>query len=308
MKESSSGTRDVFDVDDNADQTLDDVDSGQQNGDSSSASAADSELLDSDVEQVSERSSSPEEQAGEGSDEDPAELEAFDAKLAAALGTCKGQDDIDAEDSEGSDEDMYEEDMDQAEMAALDEKLAEVFRARKPQAGKKKERKEMKEAIVNLKRRVLDLMDVYLKQEYLNPLALDLVLPLITTARTTGIKQISNRAHEILQAFCSKCKGKDVLVIDADDDDAADEVLDCLMAVHKEAGLDDFRAHGIACSRASILLVKILVKAQIDVGKLVDIYAETRKKQLLEPNCKVPPLFFTEWNNWCVSARDQLAG
>ena len=299
--------QDVFDVEGNLDDTMGSVDAIQQDGRWPSSNASDSELLDSDVEQLSGNSSSVDEQLEEASDDDPAELAAFDAKLAVALGTRKGQEDVDAEDSEGSDEDMHEEDMDQAEMAALDEKLAEVFRARKPQTDKKKERKDMKEAIVNLKRRVLDLVDVYLRQEYLHPLALDLVLPLITVARTTSIKQIAHRAHEILQAFCSRCRGNDVLVIDASDAAAANEVLDYLKKVHSEAGLDNSRAHGIACSRASILLVKVLVKAQVDVAKMVDLYAETRKKQLLDLNCQVPPLFFTEWNNWCVSARDHLA-
>lgn len=286
---------------------MEDIDAIQQNGSGSSSNASGSELLDSDVEQFSEKSSSSDQDLDQVSDDDPAELEEFNAKLAAALGARKGQNDVDAEDSEGSDEDMYEEDMDRAEMAALDEKLAEVFRARKPQSGQKKERRDMKEAIVNLKRRVLDLMDVYLRQEYRNPLTLDLVLPLITVARTTSIKQISNRAHEILQAFCSRCRGSDLLIIDANDAVAGQEVLDYLKKVHREAGLDNSRAHGIACSRASILLVKILVKAQINVAKMVDIYAETRKKQLKDRNCQVPPLFFTEWNNWCVSARDHLA-
>jgi hypothetical protein len=31
------------------------------------------------------------------------------------------------------------------------------------------------------------------------------------------------------------------------------------------------------------------------------------KKQLRDKTCKVQWTFFTEWNNWCTSARDQLA-
>lgn len=304
-KESSNRTQDVFDVEENINHSADGVDNQDPNLPGSDASDSDSEMLDSDVEQVSEKSNSSEGSV-DGSEADNAELELFDAKLAAALGTRKGRDDIDAEDSEGPDDDMREEDMDQQEMAALDEKLAEVFRARKPQTEQKKERKDLKEAIINLKRRVLDLIEVYLAQEILNPLVLDLVLPLITTARTTSVKQVSNRAHEILQAFCSRCKGSHVPVLDAGDD-AVNEGLESLKAIHDEAGLDNSRIHGAACSRASVLLVKVLIKAKVDVGKAVDVYAETRKKQLLDRNCKVLPMFFTEWNNWCISARDHLA-
>ncbi len=87
---------------------------------------------------------------------------------------------------------------------------------------------------------------------------------------------------------------------------ATHEVLGYLKAVHEEAGLDNSRAHGTNCSRASVLVVKVLVKAQIDIGEMVDVYAETRKRQLVDSNCKVQPSFFTDWNNWCTSARDQL--
>jgi DNA polymerase phi len=296
-KEGPTRTQDIFDVEDR--------DGHQQDGHSSSLDASDSEIRDSDVEQLSEKSSLDEEPE-DHSQEDQDELKSFDAKLAAALGTCRGQDDLDEEGVEGSDEDMYEEDLDGEGMEALDEKLAEVFRAMRPVANKKQERKDTKEAIINFKRRVLDLTDVYLKQEQLNPLALHLLLPLITTAKTTSIKQISGRAHEILQGFCSRCKGPNVPVI-AESEINAGEALGYLKAVHEEAGLDNARAHTTACSRASILLVKVLVKAEVDVGKIVDVYAETRKKQLLNKNCKVPPAFFTEWSNWCTSARDQLA-
>lgn len=285
---------------------MEDVDQKQHNGHGSSSAASDAVTLDSDVEELSEKGSSLEEHGNEASDADQAELEAFDAKLAAALGTRKGEDDLGAEDTEGSDEDMHEEDMDEQEMGALDEKLAEVFRARKPTFNKKQERKDTKEAIINFKRRVLDLVDVYLKQEYTNPLALELLPPLITTARTTSVKQISDRAHDVLQAFCSRCKGSSIPLIDHSGT-AMNEVLVYLNAIHEEAGWDNSRAHASACSRASILLVKVLAKGEVDMGKVVDIYAATRKRQLLNSSCRVQPMFFTDWNNWCATARDQLA-
>lgn len=282
---------------------MEEVDGDQRNGHSSSSTTSDADMLDSDVEQLSEKSSTSEEHELE---DDQAELEAFDAKLAAALGTRKGQDDLEAEDTEGSDEDVYEEEMDEEEMEALDEKIAEVFRARKPATNKKQERRDTKEAIINFKRRVLDLIDVYLKQEHLNQLALGLLLPLITTARTTTAKHISERAHSVLQGFCASCKGSNVPAIDHSET-AICEALGYLKAVHEEARMDNSRAHGSACSRASILLVKVLLKARVDVGEMVDIYAETRKLQLMDSNCKVQPMFFTDWNNWCITAREQLS-
>ena len=303
-KESSPGTQDLFDVTGNDDYTMEDVSGNKQDSQLSTSTASNAETLDSDVEQISEQSSSLQE-ADEELEDDQAELEALDTKLAAALGTVKRHDDLEGKTTDSSDEDMYEEDMDKEEMEALDEKLAEVFRARKPASNKKQERRDTKEAIVNFKRRVLDLTDVYLKQEHLNPSTLDLVLPLITTARTTSVKQISERAHDVLQGFCSRCKGSNVPAIDGSNT-ATNEVLAYLKAVHEEAGLDNSRAHAAACSRASILLVKVLVKAQVNVGTVVDVYAETRKRQLLDSKCRVQPTLFTDWNNWCISARDHL--
>jgi DNA polymerase phi len=304
-KETSTGKQNLFDVEDGDDEDMETVEHFE-NGHPSNSGTSDSDMLGSDVEELSVKSSSQDDQADDESEDDAAELEAFDAKLAAALGTRKGQDDLDAEDTEGSDEDMFEEDMNVEEMEALDEKLAEVFKARKPTTNKKQERKDTKEAIINFKRRVLDFIDVYLKEEHLNGQSLDLVVPLLTTARTSAVKQISDRAYEILQAFGSRCKGNNVPAI-SDNQGATAEVLGYLKEVHEEAGLDNSRAHTAACSRASILLVKVLTKANVDIGKIVDVYAETRKKQLCDKNCKVQPAFFTEWNNWCTSARDQLA-
>lgn len=295
-----------MDIENNPDDTVEDVDYVQRNGHSPNSSAFDSDMVDSDVEEFSGEVSSLEENSEGGWRDDHAELEAFNAKLAAALGNHKGEDDPEADANEHSDEDIYEEDMDEEEMKALDEKLADVFKARKPTTNKKQERKDTKEAILNFKRRVLDLIDVYLRQEHLNPLAVDLVLPLITAARTSSMKQISQRAHDVLQGFCSRCKGSNVPLIEGNGI-TTEEVLGHLQAVHKEAGLEGPRVHSSACSKGSILLVKVLIKAGVEVGRMVDIYADTRKRQLLDSNCKVQPAFFTEWNNWCTTARDQLA-
>jgi DNA polymerase phi len=230
-------------------------------------------------------------------DEDDDQLAAFDAMLAAALGTRKGEDDLAASDTSGSDDDMSD-----SEMEALDEKLTEVFRARKDLAKpKKKEHKDAKENIVSFKNKVLDLIDVYLKQEYANLLSLQLILPLLSLARRTNVKQLADRACSILRDFNGRCRGAKLPQLA--DPEAA---LNILRAVHDEAGRPGSNAHATACSSASILLVRILSNTKVRARVLTHLYADTMAKMLEDKDCHVQPAFFTDWNNWCANARKAI--
>ncbi|KAI7038676.1 hypothetical protein KC352_g46770, partial [Hortaea werneckii] len=111
-------------------------------------------------------SSSSESDSAEGSGDD--EEAVFDRKLADALGTAKAD--------EGSDDD--ESDMDDEQMMALEPHLTNIFKERKKDASKKQEGKDAKENIINFKNRVLDLLNIYVKGQYGQTLALDLILPL----------------------------------------------------------------------------------------------------------------------------------
>ena len=279
-------------------------------GDSDTSSRlldSDVEMLDSDVEEVSQNadSMSEDDDAEDGDEahvngreqEEDEELAAFDAKLATALGTRKGEDDLEASDTSGSDDDM-----DDDQMAALDEQLATVFRARKDMVNKTKDNKDARGNIVQFKNRVLDLLEAYLKQEYLNPLALTLILPLLNTARQTRTKQVSDRACQILREFCSRCKGKNVPA-----ETNVSVVTGLLNLVHAEVCFQSSQSHATACSQSSILLVKVLVSVDpATVSMAVDAYGDLRKKQLTDKQCHVQPAFFTDWNNWCANASQQL--
>ena len=286
-------------------------DSVEDSGSSSLSLDSDVEMLDSDVEEVSQHDDSTAddddaeddvEDDGEahingGGQEEDEELAAFDAKLAAALGTRKGEDDLEASDTSGSDDDM-----DDDQMEALDEQLAIVFRARKDMVNKKKENKDAKGNIVQFKNRVLDLLEAYLKQEYLNPLALTLIVPLLTTARKTRTKQVSDRACQVLRDFCSRCKGKNVPA-----ETNVSMITGLLNSVHTEACLESSQSHATACSQSSVLLVKVLVSVDpAAVSLAVDAYGHLRKKQLTDKQCHVQPSFFTDWNNWCANASQYI--
>lgn len=240
--------------------------------------------------------------SSDGSDDaasgDDEELAIFDSKLAEALGTHRADNDMDADgDAASTDEDMNDE-----QMEALDVHLETIFKERKKIANKKTEKKDAKETIVNFKLRVLDLLQIYIKQQHTNPLALDLVLPLLRLIRTTGSKQVSEKGCNVVREFARLCKGKAVPV-----PTGTDAPLILLRHVHQEAERQGSNAHGNACSQMSLLLVKVLVGLDRDnVERVVDMYADTRKHQLLDKHCNVQPGLFSDFNNWCTSASKQL--
>jgi DNA polymerase phi len=272
--------------------------------DEDEASDSDVEMVGSDVESVSELESTISGSDDSKDDEDDEdEIAEFEAKLAEALGTRKGEEDLQADDTSGeSDSDMSDD-----QMMALDDKLAEVFRTRRQAPDKKKEQRDAKETIVHFKNRVLDFVEVYLKHEHLSPQSLGLILPLLKLARQTNTKQLADRACTILRDFCSKCKGQNVPALRITKDDGLDETIEMLKAVHVEAGLEGSNARAAACSSASILLVKTLINGGVGLRVVIDVYSHSREKQLSDKQCKIQPAFFTEWNNWCTQARNQLA-
>lgn len=264
---------------------------------------SDADDLDSDVEVVD---ASDEEKSGSGSeDENEEELAAFDAKLAEALGTRRADEDLAANDSSSdSGEEMNDE-----QMEAVDDMLARVFKARKQALNKKRDKKDARETMVNFKNRVLDLLEIYVKKCTSSVLALDLLLPLLRLTRTSTVKQLSQKAGNVLREYTRLCKGNALpkLSSDADGEDQVKAAWELLRAIHKEAMLSGPAAHAASASQASLLLVKVLVAHdKKNISAVVDLYAETRKTQLLSNKCHVQPTFFTDWNNWCVNASKTL--
>ncbi|OAX77949.1 hypothetical protein ACJ72_07746 [Emergomyces africanus] len=263
---------------------------------------------DDDVEEISQGSSGEddndkseaESENSESEEEDDGELEAFEAKLASALGTHRADKDLDAASSDSEDASM-----DDDEMEALDDQIAKVFRARSQVHSKKKEKKDARETMLNFKNRVLDLLEIYVKKCHSSILALDLLMPLLQLTRKSKAKQIASRASNVLREYTKHCKGAaSIPAIES-----AEPVWELLKSVHQEATHSAPAAHASSCSQASLLLVKILVAHDKEsLSDIVDVYGETRKKQLTSRKCHVQPSFFSDWNNWCVSASKQIKG
>ena len=238
-----------------------------------------------------------EDEENKGSDGDADELAAFDAKLAHALGTRRAGEDLAAEDDESSDVDM-----DDAQMEALDEHIEKVFRERRKVTRKKKEKRNAKETVVNFKCRVLELLDVCIKQQHAQALCLELIMPLLQLIRTTGNKQVSEKATALIREYFRLCKGTSLPV-----DAGREMLLELLTLVHSEAGKEGSNAHAYACSQASLLLAKVLAAQNKDnLRAVVALYAGTQEMLLFDSKCKVKPSFFSDWLNWCVTSRLQL--
>ncbi|KAJ5908859.1 hypothetical protein N7495_001541 [Penicillium taxi] len=294
-KESLAGQQEMFDNQDD-----DDDDEEDDDGDED-AEMIDVDEDDSDIEvlEVDDAEESSDEEEDSDTEEDTAEVAEFEAKLAAALGTHRADEDADAMESD-SDADMNDDEMD-----AVDAQLANVFRARRDAVSQNKDKKGARENMVNFKNRVLDLIEIFVKKCHSRVLALDLILPLLRLARRSSAKQIANKANAVLREYTKLCKGNAIPKID--DEVGAEPVWELLRAIHSEACHSGPPAHASASSQASLLVVKILIAQDKDaIDGVVDVYGATRKGQLRSAKCHVQPSFFTDWNNWCVSASKAL--
>lgn len=263
--------------------------------------SSDAESDDTDANRVHSSSDSSKDEGGSGATEssegeDNEELAAFDMKLAQALKTKPLNTGPSAATDESSPSD---EEMDDEQMEALDEHIVTMFKERKKTVSKKTQKKDAKETIVNFKCRVLELLEIFIKKRHTDLLALDLLLPLLIVIRTTTSSLVSGRACNVMREFSRLCKGKAVPQIEE-----KAVIVEILKDVHAEAMLESSNAHASACSQASLLLVKVLAADdRTNLRKVVKTYATTQEAMLLDPKCRVKMSFFTEWLNWCSTAR-----
>lgn len=300
QKEGLSGQQALFDQGDDTEASSEDEE-GDVDG-VNVEDASDVELVSDEEADGSEAEASEEDDGASDSSSDQMlatahddgedEEAAFDRKLADALGTV-GMDN--ESDEDGSD-------MDDEQMLALEPHLANIFKERRKDSGKKQENKDAKENIVNFKNRVLDLLNIYVKSQYANVLALDLILPLTTLVRTTTSKPSAEKAFAVLKQYFEACN-KHKSLPKPNDHEACFVVLS---AVHEEMKLGGSKAHANACSRSSLFLTKMLVAVDPEYyGRVTGMYAELQSGWYLDPKSKVQGSVFTEWTSWSLATRKQ---
>ncbi|KAI0456479.1 DNA polymerase phi-domain-containing protein [Xylaria acuta] len=301
-EENSRGYQALFENNDEDAEMADaaDSDSGSGSGDSDEDEISE---IGSDVEFVTlngaditldedadEEQDKDDEEKDDGDEEEPedAHLAALDDALAQVLNSHRLDKDQDAE---TSDDDS---DMTDSEMMALDEKLVDVFKNRIKNTKRKNEKKDAKESVVLFKHRVLDLLNIYVKQEASNALALSLLLPLLELVRTTTAKPLANKAINILTDFsktCKKTRSKDTQV-------DVEAQIKLLTDIHQEASKDISHVFGKAASTASLLVASNLWAAdQENVDRINAAYAQTFA-DCQKGKIKMQAVFFSDWVNW----------
>ena len=316
-KENLAGQQELFEQADEADERGSEESDGGEDSDIDIEDASDVEVVDRHVEGYetpgtasddgSESSldaeEDPEESAGDDSDDAAAQSEdeeaaAFETKLAQALGTTRLKQPGDDGESTSDDSDMDDE-----QMMALNGHLETIFRERTKQSSKKKDNKDAKENIVNLKNRVLDLLHIFAKQEYANILVSDLILPLLTLIRSTSSKQIGEKAFSLLRLIPETCNKHKTFPI-AEHHSWPKDVLSTITEIHKEMRINSSKLHKNACSRSSLFLAKVLMHSDTKwFSHIADSYTQLQKDWYLDMAPHVQPSVFTEWTSWCIATK-----
>lgn len=279
---------------------------------------ADGEEGDGDVEEDEEDEDEDEDDNSDDNDDDddedndeeadekqgPIDLDELMGKI---LKSHRLDKDADAESSED------EGDMSDSQMFALEDKLAEVFKQRaKARPDSKKQKKDAKQSVVNFKHRILDFLDIYVRNEVLSPLAFAILIPLLNLMRTTTTKTLASRACEIILNYQRGMKkarsgnsNKDAAAEVAAPTYDADELLSVLVEVHEEAGKDNAHAYAKAASAASLIVASAMFASDKElVKRAAAVYAKTQSDWVLG-EAKLQNSFFADWNNWCQNHASQ---
>jgi len=169
------------------------------------------------------------------------------ARLAGTLGVNSEDDGGDSEDS-----------MDDEQMSALDVHLSTIFRERRKQQSKAKEAREenrkAKQNIVQLKGRVLDLLDIYFQVQPANLVGLDAVEPLLQFIQTTKEPRLADKARELLKTrVCRKTN----YVLSTEPEIM--RCLDMIKGVQGMAASSKSTVLSLACNQVSVFLSKLVI-------------------------------------------------
>ncbi|KAL7816822.1 DNA polymerase phi domain-containing protein [Trichoderma aethiopicum] len=331
--ESAKGQKELFNTEDD-DMDVDEDGSDDEDGEDDDVEEISNLEIDSDVEFVDledadgedgdDDAEDSEEESDEDSDDEdnkdktnkkqkpiPVDL---DDLMGQILKSHRLDKDADAESS------ADEGDMSDSQMFALEDKLAEVFKQRaKARPDSKKQKKDAKQSVVNFKHRILDLLDIFVRNEVLSPLGFGLLIPLLHLVRTTTTKTLASRACEIILNYQRGMKkarsaikdNKEAAANNAAEAAAAlpaydaDRLLSVLVEIHDEAGKDNAHAFAKAASAASLIVASAMFASDKELVKRVAaVYAKTQSDWVLG-QAKLQSSFFADWNNWCQNHASQ---
>lgn len=175
--------------------------------------------------------------------------------------------------------------MDDDEMMAIDEQIADIFRQREPnkKPSKRVERKQARGRVVNLKTQVLGLLEILVRRVQgaeNQGLLVSLYFPLLVFTRTTSDFTLRGKARRLLRDRL--CRAKVTAISDED-------TLKVLQEVHTEAE----RGGDSCCSAASLCLYRMLKdKKQGD-----DIYIASFTNWARNANSRMIRALFVDFVN-----------
>ncbi|KAI1031321.1 hypothetical protein LB504_000926 [Fusarium proliferatum] len=314
-KELFSNGDDEMEVDEDEDEEGTDAD---EEDDSDIEIDSDVEFID--IKEADDESGKEEEEEDEDEDEDEDgpnskgefdRPEDLDNELEKILNSHRLDKDVDAASSES------EGDMSDSEMFAIDEQLAATIKPRiqDPSNSSKKLKKKAKQSVLNFKNRILDLLDIYVRNERCNALSFSLLLPLLDCMRATSTKSLADRASKVISNYRKYQKkaisnfrksqrqatndSQEVQILEPDD------MLDLLREIHKAAGQNDSHAYAKAASTASLIVVSALITAdKTKMEDVVVIYAKTQAS-CYSQNTKLQSSFLDDWQDWYRNALQQ---
>ncbi|KAJ6630633.1 DNA polymerase phi-domain-containing protein [Mycena sp. CBHHK59/15] len=189
--------------------------------------------------------------------------------------------------SEDSDNDSDEELMDDEQMLAVDEQLAQVFRIRENEKKTGKNVDAQREA-THFKNRVLDLVDIFVKKEPTSSHNIRLLLPLVefSTSTSSDERHLTDKAKGIIKSRIAKSK-------EVPSNVNIEEVKTAISELHTRAR----RMHSpellTTLSQCSLYLTKIL----IDVGAqetVLQVYRESLEDFVTRKNSALNSNFFLD--------------
>lgn len=187
--------------------------------------------------------------------------------------------------AEDNDED--DENFDDEQMAQLDDKLAEIFRQHT--SSKRKENEIIQRDTTLFHNKILDLIEMYAKEQSGNALVMRLVAPLFALSRGSGdvSQQVAHRASQILRARL--CKAKELPRGDLDVPAMVDE----LKATHEYVrGTQDARMAELSAA-VSQLYTKVLIRHG-HLSEPVCVYEATLHDFLERKSSPVRPSFLLD--------------
>jgi hypothetical protein len=173
-------------------------------------------------------------------------------------------------------------------MMAIDENLASIFRQRlKP--NRAKEAKDTKQQMSTFKCKVIDLLDILVRNH--SPLCLEMILPLLQVLRITKSDTVHSKTITLLRKLA---KAKEL-------PESTGDLMGLLRKIHEDAAKARNK-DGNVHSQLSIYIARIARKHGQE-EEVIGVYAETMRKWIKNGKSMVRAGLFADWVNWCQSIR-----